>query len=372
MKIKVQAISDGNVFKFMRELPRVLIILLFLVVQACDNDPDPAIAAGAEGFFVVNEGGFSKTNASISFFDRETETLENDVFVRKNARPLGDQAQSLTVYEDKAYVVVQNSGKVEVINADDYSSIKTITDDIESPRYFVGASSTKGYLSDWGPDGVTGSVKVIDLVNLKVTKSITTGQGPNKMVLRGNDLYVANSGGFGKDNKVSIIDITTDAVKSTITVGDNPNSLHFDKDGNLWVASSGALAYNDDFSINEANSTKSSLSKITGTTESSRFTFPVVTYGGLGQLEINEAGDKLYYNYNYAVYTISTSAAALPTTPLINKDFYGLSLDPFTGNIIGCEALNFSSPGKIYIYSADGTAVTNIVAGIAPNGIAYK
>jgi hypothetical protein len=109
-----------------------------------------------------------------------------------------------------------------------------------------------------------------------------------------------------------------------------------------------------------------------GTTEASRFTFPVVTYGGLGQLEINEAGDKLYYNYDYAVYSLSTAAAALPTTAFINKDFYGLSVDPFTGNIIGCEALNYSSPGKIYIYNVEGTAVKNIEVGIAPNSIGYK
>jgi YVTN family beta-propeller protein len=322
---------------------------------------------------VVNEGAFIGSNTSISFYDRSTDIMTNDVFAAKNKRPLGDQAQSITVFEGKAYIVVQHSAKVEVINADDYSSIKTITDGIESPRYFIGISSTKGYLSDWGQFGDEGTLKVIDLNDLKVIKTIPTGQGANKMIRKGDNVYVANNGGFGYDNKISIIDTNKDEVTSTITVGDNPNSLQFDKDGNLWVLSSGTFAYNDDFTIDEANSTKSTLSKIgTDNKEANRFTLPAIRYPGAGHLEINTTGDVLYYNYNGAVYSMPVSAPALVTNAFIDQEFYGLAVDPFNDNVIGMETLNFSAPGKIYIYNSSGALQRSIVVGIAPNGIGFK
>jgi len=358
---------------FLKSLPKLFLIWLLIAVQACDNDPAPEIPTGAAGYFVVNEGGFGNSNTSISFYDRGQDLMTNDVFAKKNGRPLGDQTQSLTVFESKAYIVVQHSAKVEVIDAGDFSSIKTISDDIESPRYFIGINSAKGYLSDWGGDGTTGTVKVIDLNDLKVVKTIPTGKGANKMVLKDGNVYVTNSGGFDKDNTVSIISTSTDAVTSTITVGDCPNSLQFDKDGNLWVASGGALVYNEDFSINEDLSTKSSLSRIgTDNTEVQRLTFANFTYGNLGQLEINKAGDRLFYNYDGAIYSILTADTGLPAVPFINKSFYGLAVDPFTDEIIGGEALDFSSPGKIYIYNAAGTQLKTFEVGIAPNGVGFK
>jgi YVTN family beta-propeller protein len=358
----------------LRSIPKLFFVWLLLAAQACGNDPDPVIPAGADGFFVVNEGAFNGSNTSISFYDRETGVMTNDVFASTNKRPLGDQAQSITVFEDKAYIVVQHSAKIEIIDADDYTSIKTITEGIESPRYFLGISSTKGYLSDWGQFGDEGTVKVIDLTNFTVIKTISTGQGANRMIRKGDDVYVANNGGFGNDNKISIIDTNKDEVTSTITVGDNPNSLQFDKDGNLWVASAGKFVYNDDFTaIDHAKSTKSTLSKIgSDNKEALRLTFPILEYPGAAQLEINKAGDRLFVNYNRGVYAIPTSATTIPTTPLIDKAFYGLAVDPFNDNIIGGEVLDFASPDKIYIYNSAGTLQKEIVVGIAPNGIGFK
>lgn len=352
----------------LRLIPKLLLLWLLVAAQACDNDPDPIVPPGADGFFVVNEGAFNGSNTSISFFDRETGVVTNDVFAARNGRPLGDQAQSITVFEDKAYIVVQNSGKVEVINADDYSSIKTITEGIISPRYFLGISSTKGYLSDWGQFGAEGTIKVIDLTTFTVTKTIATGQGANKMVRKGDNVYVANNGGFGYDNKVTIIDTNKDEVASAITVGDNPHSLQFDKEGNLWVLCSGKFDFFD-----EANNTKPTLSKFgPDNNEVLKLTFPEIRYPGATHLEINTAGDKLFFSYNGGVYAVSTSATSAPASPFIDKPFYGLAVDPFNDNIIGTEALDFSSPGTIYIYTPAGTLETSMKVGIAPNGVGFK
>jgi DNA-binding beta-propeller fold protein YncE len=348
-------------FNFLRFAPKVFLILLLIAFHACSSDPDPVIPQGSAGYFVVNEGGFGNSNTSISFFDRANNKMTNDIFASVNGRALGDQAQSMTVFEGKGYIAVQNSAKVEVINADDFKSVKTITEGIESPRYFLGISSSKGYISDWGGDGVTGTVKVIDLNSFAVTKTIPTGKGANRMLLKDGKVYVSNNGGYDVDVTVSIIDTSTDAVTGTITLNDNPNSLAFDKDGNLWVSGIGNY-----FDTNPWIAKVGTDNKVIFTKE-----LPEITYAS-ATIAMNKAGDKFFYNYGGSVYAMSTTATELPTTNLIEKDFYGLAVDPITDEIIGTEAINFSSAGKIYIYSSDGTLNTSYEAGIAPSGVAFK
>ncbi|HEY0741063.1 MAG TPA: DUF5074 domain-containing protein [Chryseosolibacter sp.] len=356
-----------------RKLLTLLAFVAVLFVQSCNEDDPQPVKPGADGFFVVNEGGYPNENTSISFYDREADQMTNDIFAAVNGRPLGLQAQSLSVFEDNAYIMVQGSGKIEVIDADEYTSVATITDEIESPRYFLGISSTKGYVSDWGVDGITGTVKVVDLANNRVTKTIPTGKGANKMLKVGNVVYVVNSGGYDQDNTVKVIDANTDAVTATITVGDNPNSIQRDAAGNIWVSSSGAVAYNPDWSIDAANSTKGSISKILpNNTEALRLEVSSVTGSGLGNLSISPDGKTLYYTYNGAVYSMATSATTLPTQPFISKSYYGLSVNPFNGNIIGTLAPNFSSAGSIEIVDANGTLLDSHTVGIGPNSVSFK
>ena len=354
---------------FLRLLPKMFLICLLIALQACEKDPDPVLPPGSAGYFVVNEGGFGNSNTSISFYDRTTGEMTNDVFTANNDRPLGDQAQSLTVFEGKAYIAVQNSAKLEVIGADDFKSIKTITEGIGSPRYFIGITSTKGYLSDW-EDGFGGSIKVIDLDQLVVVDTIATGIGPNKMLLKDGKVYVANSGGYSYDNSISVIDTSTDAVTSTIPVGDNPNSLQFDKDGNLWVASGGSFAYNVDGTIDEPNSTESTISKIVNGEETSRLTIDGIKYPGITNLSINTAGDNLFYIFGGAVYSMTQDGTA---TAFINDQyFYGLAVDPSNDDLIACEAPDYSSPGKVYVYRDGAKIFKTYVVGIAPNGVGFK
>lgn len=352
-----------------------LLITTSVFFTACsDDENDPTPLPGQEGFFVVNEGAFNNGDASISFFDKKTKTITNDVFLNNTGRPLGDQAQSMSIFNGKGYIVVQNSAKIEIIDPDDISSIGSIGADqgIISPRYFLGYSESKGYVSDWGSDGITGTVKVLDLNTLEITKSISTGAGANEMVLIGDKLYVANSGGYGSDNTVAIIDTQTDELIKKIILGDNPANLVVDRDRNVWVSGKGKIAYNSDWSIDQNNSTPGFLAKVNISDQVALKLEVSQVASGPDKLVINNAGDKLYYNYAGGVYELPITANALPTETFINRSFYGLAVDPSTNDIIGGEAPNFSSAGTIYRYSSAGELIDEYKAGIAPNGFAFK
>lgn len=362
-----------------------LILLAFTwaaaLTQSCTHDPSPSIRAGQSGFFVVNEGAYGNGNASLSFYDVKTDIMTNNVFEARNGRKLGDQAQSMTLFENKGYIAVQNSSKVEVINIDDFSSIATIVTDqlipganeLQSPRYFLGITSAKGYVSDWGLDGVTGTVKVVDLSSFKVIKTIPTGLGANQMLKVNNLVFVTNNGGYGNDNTIKVIDTGTDAVIATIPTGDNPNSIQRDKDGNLWVACSGKIVYNTDFSINTTASTKGALIKLnTNNNEVLRLTVGTFTFSTIGNLQISPDGATLYYTFDDKLFSMPVTATSLPGTPFISTGYYGIAVNPSNGNIIGCQAPSFSSAGSIDVFDPSGKLVNNYPVGIGPNGCAFK
>jgi sugar lactone lactonase YvrE len=170
-----------------------------------------------------------------------------------------------------------------------------------------------------------------------------------------------------------VIDSSTDAVVTTITVGDNPNSLQRDSEGNIWIASDGAEAYNSDFSVDESKSTKGSISKVNAANvETMRLTVDKATLDGPKNLDISPSGTTLYYTYEGSVYSMATSTNTLPTTAFKVKNYYGLAVDPFNGNVIGCFAPNFNSAGSIDVYDPIGNLQKTYLVGIGPNGCAFK
>ncbi|MEM8965031.1 MAG: DUF5074 domain-containing protein [Bacteroidota bacterium] len=351
-----------------------LFLFTSIIFISCGDDEDPTPSPPAQdGYFIVNEGGFGNANTSLSYYDRQKDSVLNNVFSNTNNRPLGDQTQSMAVFDDRGFIVVQNSAKIEVIDRETFESLATIGVDegIISPRYFLGISPTKGYVTDWGADGVSGTVKVLDLENYEVTSSIPVGAGPNELILANNQVYVANGGGFGSDSTVVVIDPQTDTIIEEIVVGDNPSSLTVDTNGNIWVVGVGKLVYDPvDFSVVETESTPGFIARLEN--DEVAFTLPAAQINtGPASIRVNPAGQQLYFRYQGDIHQMGITDIALPTNPLIDESFYGLAVDPISGEILTGKAPNFSSVGSFTRYSPSGDLIRSYTVGIAPNGFAF-
>ncbi|MDC3130596.1 FG-GAP repeat protein, partial [Bacteroidota bacterium] len=117
---------------------------------ACFNDGScifDCYSAFGDGYFVTNEGNFGSGNGSVSFISNNG-SVQNNVFYNTNMFYLGDVVQSMSTANNKGYIVVYNSGKVEVVDMNTMNHIKTIGN-VGSPRYFTQVSQDKAYLSDW-------------------------------------------------------------------------------------------------------------------------------------------------------------------------------------------------------------------------------
>ena len=111
---------------------------LFLTLSSCVKDQpteeeESALITSGNGVYIINEGNFQFGNASVSYYDVDTKTLKEDIYKTANSIALGDVAQSMAVLNNKAYIVVNNSSKIEVVNAQTFVSVATIAG-LPSPR----------------------------------------------------------------------------------------------------------------------------------------------------------------------------------------------------------------------------------------------
>ena len=82
----------------------------------------------------------------------------------------------------------------------------------------------------------------IDTAQLGKVDTCVVGYQPEDIVVSGNKLYVANSGGYRApvyDSTVSVIDLSTFKEIYKINVAINIQKMRLDRSGNLWVSTPG-------------------------------------------------------------------------------------------------------------------------------------
>lgn len=347
----------------MKKIPMMLIITALILMIACDKEnDDKKNKRWSDHLLTINEGPFQSGTGTVSAYDRKTGEVTQDIFGMVNGRPLGNIVQSLTLFGERAYIVVNNAHRIEVADKSTFESIGTV-EELRYPAYFLGLNDEKGYVSC-----MDSTVKVIDLSTLEVIDTIVAGAGPDRMLLAGDWLWVLNGGGFASDSTVTVIDTRNDEVARTLVPGDVPSGIARDSEGMVWILCSGRgwngyplpgdtpgrlVCYDpSDYSL------KKSL----------EFTS---TELHPDNLIINPEGDRLYYNHPEGIFSMSTGAGELPSVPLVKRNsmLYGIGYDAVSGRLLGADALDFAQNGLGYCYDpSSGTALDSFRTGIAPNG----
>lgn len=352
------------------------IILLALCsafgISACERDDKNDIAppSNLKGMFIVNEGAFGGGNAAVSFFSADSAYSVTDIYSTVNdGQPIGDVLQSMSIYNGKAYLCVNNSQLVRVVTMNNFRETGQITG-IINPRYFHGLSDSLGAVSDWA----SGKVFFINLENNSISSQTPTGSGPEEMLRTGSNLLVCNSGGYtGEDSTVSVIDLNTREVTGTIATGLYPGWIRKDRNNKIWVLCKGS--YGTDFS-STADDTGGELIRINPTSLAieARFTFPQDQHPS--RLQLGNNGDELYYlSYSGylggALYRMNISDNALPPVPLIDGEYYGFGIDPRNGQITLCRP-SFTGNSTALRYTSTGSRIDSVTTGIGPNAALFN
>lgn len=351
----------------MRKLNNLLNLFLTLTLSvaliSCGDDEPVVVNEFADGVFVVNEGNFGEGDGSISHFQPSTEEVKFNVFSQNNEeQPLGDVVQSMAIFGETGYIVVNNSNKVEVVRYETMEGTGTI-ENVSLPRY-IAANNNKLYLTEWVSFSDPGRVAVINSADNSIEKTIEVGFGAEYLLVKDNKLYVSNS----FENTVSVIDLTSETVIETITVSNSPKFIKEDVNGKLWVICAGG--YNADWS--PAND--GALVRIDPATNTVEETFE---FGAnvTAKMALNPSQDVIYYSRGNAVFTFDITSASLPTTALITNDdiigVYGIGVNPKNGTIYVADNAGFQSNGFVFRFQPDGTFIDSFEAGRGPNGFVF-
>ena len=362
---------------------RYLFLLALLAVSlfACKPDPtvDPdqpvnpnAMDLGS-GVFVLNEGNFQFSNASLSFYDVDADTVINNLFYKVNNAPLGDVAQSLAMTDGMLYVVVNNSNLIYKMDAttivcDTTKPFKL--GDFYSPREMYFVTPNKAYVTDI----VGTNLWIINPQDMTHTGSIAMGKTTEKMAQVGNELYVSNWSYYyinpeshDSYNTVQVVDMNNDVKVAEIEVGKEPNTMAVDKNGHVWVLCEGRsweLEYGEAPSLWEIDPALKTATK--------RCELP----GTASAMRANPAGDQLYLINNNEVRRFDVATMTLSETFCITASpqgwFYNLAVDPKNGDVYVADAGNYMDNGTVYRYSNDGVLLNSFRAGIIPSAMLFK
>lgn len=328
----------------------------------------------ANGIFVLNEGNFGSGNASVSFVDANLESVTSNVFSNENnGDPLGDTAQSMAFLEDYAWIVVNVSNKIEVVDRNTFESIATIDAGLVNPRYLA-FSNGNAYVTNWG-DGSNPDddyVAVIDVESFEIEENIGVEEGPEEIVSNEGRLYVAHQGGFSYNNKISVIDAATNTLTELLTVGDVPSSLAI-VDNSLWVLSAGTPAGHPDWNPDQVE-TPGSISQIdlTSLEVVNEYQFPNVTDHPANLLVDN---GRVFYNLGDMLYTFEANADALPEEAEFQMEEVGQprSMEIEGSRLYVTSAGDYSSNGFLYVYDLqNGDLITELEVGLIPGGIYFN
>ena len=103
--------------------------------------------ATGTGLFITNEGNFQYGNATLSYYDPSTDEVQNEVFFRANGYKLGDVAQSMTIYDNKGWVVVNNSHVIFAIDLETFKEVGRIENLTSMKKPMSHSSGTTAYSS---------------------------------------------------------------------------------------------------------------------------------------------------------------------------------------------------------------------------------
>lgn len=351
---------------------QILCILPFAI--GCSHTDDPEETTGVdittpEGddgtLFILNEGNFQYSNASLSVYNPESMEVTNEAFIKANGMKLGDVAQSMTIHGGKGWIVVNNSNVVFAIDPQTLKE-KGRIENLTFPRYIHFVSDTKAYVTQlWdnriaiiNPNTyqISGHIEVPDM---------KPGSGSTEQMATYGDYIFCNCWSY--QNRIIKIDTRTDEVVASLEVGLQPNSLALDCNGKLWTVTDGG------YEGSPFGYESPSLVKIDAETFTVEKKFSFSLGDACSEICLNGKKDMLYW-INDDIWSMDVTAPEPPAQPFLkNKNtlYYGITVGPVSGDVYVADAIDYQQSGTIYRYSREGKLIDQFSVGITPGAFCW-
>ncbi len=204
-----------------------LLLMVFLI---------HVIVFAQSNVFILCEGNMTQSNASLWMLNEDLNQITGPIHWDPNANPLGDVGQSMTIYNDKLFIIMNNSNTVEIMDLSNGVSYEsTISLPYAGPREMEVVDG-KGYLSCW----YLNAILVTDLSTNTILDTISVNGLPEDLVYYDNRLYTSinMNSDWSSGNRILSFDISGDkaVVIDTFEVISGPGQI-LAHNGNLFVVS---------------------------------------------------------------------------------------------------------------------------------------
>ncbi|SHE81980.1 hypothetical protein [Chryseobacterium sp. OV279] len=330
-------------------------LLLGIVSCSNDNNDEQEVFYG-NGFLIANEGTFGKPEGDVTFVSADLNLKQDNIFSLNNGgAKLGDVLQMIAFKGENAYLLLNNSNRIQIVNRFNFKAAGEIKAELNVPRYMAFANNNI-YVTN---DKYLGDkfVSIYKASDFSFIKKITFTDAAERIVEAGNNIFVQNAS-FGFGNKITYINTSTNDIQSTITLPNGNINKIISNNQNVYAIAAGTT----DSYIYQISST----GNITKTT-----TLTGIANGT--NLEISNG--KFYFSSGKNVYAMDMTATTAPTSPLFTvansvdnfSALYGFSV--INDKIFTSDSNGFTQASKIVVYSTSGTIIRSFTAGIGSNSV---
>ena len=325
-------------------------LLSFIILYSCTNSEQ---TLNNKSFvFIACEGNFGASNGSIHMIDENGETsLVNDI---------GDVVQSLEVYNDKLFVIVNNSHKIIAYDISEHGlslpGIEVSTNG-SGPRDMV-IVNDKLYFTNWN----TNDVKILNLFNYTISDFISFEGKPESIIYdNNNNLYVGIqlNNDYTDSNLLYEININSGEITNEFEIGYGPTSIIKSND-DIYVANT---YYDENFN---AYFSTSRVDLNTNQITINNYGDGVVCGGS-----VHKINNDVYRSYDGGIVMLDDNLNFINSTKIGDEEPNQVYSSEIINDKVYFGITNFTDINLVKIYNSNNELDSTIEVGLFPGDFAY-
>jgi hypothetical protein len=243
--------------------------------------------------------------------------------------------QHIGFYSKYAFLVLNNTDKVKVVDRFGFNKVAEITEQLNNPRY-IAFNNNKIYITN-----DTKYVNIYDANNLAFISRLNINDTAERIVSAGNNIFVQNAA-WGYGNKITYINGSDSTVNSQITVPNGQIQKIIADNGFVYAIASDAAADSYIYQISSTGAITKTIN-LTGISKAANLTID---------------GGKFYFTSGMKIYGMNVNASTIPTSPIVtateSAPYSGLyGFDVIGGRIYTSDAQGFTADSKVTVYDAN-------------------
>lgn len=374
-----------------KNLKTLLLVFTSICFFACSDDENNKFSFDDDSVkaIVINEGNMGSGNTEISLI-MEDNSVINGAFGRaNNGRRLGDGAQSLTIIDDKIFLAVAGSHKIEVLDKDSLKSLATIQHtDIVKPQYITKISDTEAAVSNFEKNHIV----IFNTKTYEVTKTIATVENAKQMIAIGDKLFIAENG------RIEVMSISSKQIEKSIDCPVTSNTKLIYANNYIWALCCKYAVGETSWSTIEPDGNaylaaiNPNTQKVEKKIELNKELFYAKKFEA--KMELSNSGQEIYLllwqnpkfkdeggwmsvSGDLGIFSVSIKEGEENNTPKelfkIPSNIamcYSFSVSP-TGSIYICDVKDYTKNGVIREYTKEGKEITSYNVSIIPQYIQF-